>query len=37
MTQKTTQDMKEEYNKDIESLREKNQTEMLEIKGPLKQ
>jgi hypothetical protein len=29
--------MKEEYNKDMESLREKNQSEILEIKSPLNQ
>jgi Na+/phosphate symporter len=33
----TTQDMKEEYNKDMESLRKKNQTEILELKSPLNQ
>jgi hypothetical protein len=30
---KTTQDIKEELNKDVESLRKKNQTRMLEIKS----
>jgi hypothetical protein len=34
---KTTQDLKEEYNEDMESLRKKNQTEILEVKYPLYQ
>jgi hypothetical protein len=37
MKEKTTQDMKEKDSKDLESLREKNQTEILEIKSPLNQ
>jgi hypothetical protein len=31
----TTQNIKEESNKDMENLRKKNQTEILEIKVPL--
>jgi hypothetical protein len=31
----TTQNIKEELNKDMENLRKKNQTEILEIKVPL--
>jgi succinylglutamate desuccinylase len=31
---KTTQNIKEELNKDMENLRKKNQTEILETKGP---
>jgi chromosome segregation ATPase len=34
---KTTQDMKEELNEDMENLRKKNRIEILEIKGPFKQ
>jgi hypothetical protein len=30
----TTQTIKEELNKDLENLRRKNQTEILEIKSP---
>jgi hypothetical protein len=30
----TTQDIKDELNKDMEKLRKKNQTEILEIKSP---
>jgi hypothetical protein len=30
---KTTKDMKEDFNKDIEDFRKKNQTETLEIKS----
>jgi hypothetical protein len=33
----TTQNIKEELNKDMESLRKKNQTEILEIKSPFSQ
>jgi hypothetical protein len=33
----TTQNMKEELNKNIENLREKNQTEILEKKSPFSQ
>jgi transcriptional regulator of met regulon len=31
----TTQDIKVEYNKDVKSLRKKNQTEITEVKSPL--
>jgi hypothetical protein len=34
---KTTQDMKEEFNKGMENIRKKNQTETLEIKSSLNQ
>jgi hypothetical protein len=34
---KTTQDVKEKYNKDMESLRKKNQNEILKIKSSLNQ
>jgi hypothetical protein len=34
---KTEQDMKEEFNKDMENLRKKNQMEILEIKSSLNQ
>jgi SET domain-containing protein len=34
---KTTQIIKEELNKDMENLRQKNQTEILEIKNPYSQ
>jgi hypothetical protein len=34
---RTTQIVKEELNKDMENLRRKNQTEMLEIKSPYSQ
>jgi conjugal transfer/entry exclusion protein len=34
---KTTQDMKEEFNKDMENLRKNNQAETLEIKSSLNQ
>jgi hypothetical protein len=30
----TTQNIKEELNKDMENLRRKNQTEIMEIKSP---
>jgi hypothetical protein len=33
----TTQNIKEELNKDMENLRKKNQTEILEIKCPFSQ
>jgi hypothetical protein len=33
----TTQNIKEKLNKDMENLRKKNQTELLEIKSPFKQ
>jgi hypothetical protein len=33
----TAQNIKEELNKDIENLRKKNQTEILEIKSPFSQ
>jgi hypothetical protein len=33
----TTQNIKEELNKDIKNLRKKNQTEILEIKSPFSQ
>jgi hypothetical protein len=33
----TTQNIKEELNKDMENLRQKNQTEILEIKSPFSQ
>jgi hypothetical protein len=33
----TTQNIKEELNKDMENLRKKNQTEILEIKSPFSQ
>jgi hypothetical protein len=33
----TTQNIKEELNKDMENLRKRNQTEILEIKTPFSQ
>jgi chromosome segregation ATPase len=33
----TTQNIKEELNKEMENLRKKNQTEILEIKSPISQ
>jgi hypothetical protein len=33
----TTQNVKEELNKDMENFRKKNQTEILEIKNPFSQ
>jgi hypothetical protein len=33
----TTQNLKEELNKNMESLRKKNQTEILEMKSPISQ
>jgi hypothetical protein len=33
----TTQNIKEELNKDMENLRKKDQTEILEIKSPVSQ
>jgi hypothetical protein len=34
---KTTQNIKEEFNKDMENLRKKNQTEILEVNSPFGQ